>query len=209
MKRILFVLAALFSALSVSAQTAEEILENMEKAMEAGETQGMVMTIDIKMPVIGTISSKSYSRGDKVRMESTMMGVNVIAFTNGDGVYTYNSADNTVTIENLDLKPGEKAESDAEMFEGIGDGYNCTVTKETDTAWYITCKKDKSNKDKDAPKSMDVVVAKGSFLPISLSTSSKGTRITMRDIKIGVEESFVTYNPADYPDAKVVDKRKK
>ena len=146
--------------------------------MSGSESKGLVMTLDIKIPILGTISSKSYTRGAKLRMETEDAGLKLIEFTDGDCMYTYNSSENSITIE-------------------------------TDTAWYIRAKKDKSNKDKDAPKTIDVVIAKGTYMPVSLSMSASGTKITMRDISIGVEESYVTYNPSDYPDAKVIDNRGK
>lgn len=207
MKRLFFTLAALLSALGAFAQSADEIIARMDEVMSGSESEGLEMTLDIKIPILGTISSKSYTRGDKLRMETEAAGLKLIEFTDGDCMYTYNSSENSITIETVDL--GKKAEGDAAVFGDIDDGYVSTITKETDTAWYIRAKKDKSNKDKDAPKTIDIVIAKGTYVPVSLSMSASGTKITMRDISIGVEESYVTYNPSDYPDAKVIDNRGK
>ena len=82
-----------------------------------------------------------------------------------------------------------------------------TIEKETDKAWFIKCKKSKSNKDKDSPKKMSLVVAKADYFPISLSMSDSGVAFTMRDISFGVSEKDVTFNQADYPDATIIDKR--
>jgi hypothetical protein len=54
---------------------------------------------------------------------------------------------------------------------------------------------------------MTVVVANGSYYPISLSTKMSGITITMRGISFGVTEKQVTFNKSEYPNAKIVDKR--
>ena len=215
MKRFFFSLAAVcmaavfMTSVNLSAQSAEEILNKMDEVMSSHEDEGMAMTVDIKLPIIGTISSRSYSYGYKTRMEVGADNAKLITFTDKNVSYTYNSKDNEITIESLNLKGDVEPEGDAEMFSQISDEYDVSITKETDKAWYILCKKKKSNKDKDAPKTMDLVVAKDTYMPISLSAKVTGTSLTMKDISYGIEESFVTFNQADYPDAKIIDKRKK
>ena len=54
---------------------------------------------------------------------------------------------------------------------------------------------------------MDLVVAKGTYMPISLSAKVSGITITMRDLDFNVTEKDVTFNQADYPGVKVVDER--
>ena len=54
---------------------------------------------------------------------------------------------------------------------------------------------------------MNLVVAKGTFYPVSLSAKMSGITMTMRDLSYGVTEAQVTFNPADYPDATIEDKR--
>ena len=94
------------------------------------------------------------------------------------------------------------------MFSGIIEGYEIILKDETDDAWYLLCRKLRSNRDKDAPKSMDLVVAKGSYYPVSLRATVSGITLTMRDIAFGVSESMVTFNPSDYPGVKILDNRK-
>ena len=93
------------------------------------------------------------------------------------------------------------------MFKGITEGYKVSLVKETEKYWYLKCKKSKSNTDKDDPKTMNLVVEKGTFNPKSLSTKMRGVTVTMRDLIYGVSEEQVTFNPAKYPDAKIIDKR--
>ena len=93
------------------------------------------------------------------------------------------------------------------MFKGVTDGYDVSIKKETVDAWYILCKKSKSNTKKDDPSTMDLVVAKGTYAPVSLSSRVAGIAITLRDIKYGVTEDQVTFDKSKYPNVVVVDKR--
>ena len=55
---------------------------------------------------------------------------------------------------------------------------------------------------------MDLVVAKGTYYPKSLSASMSGVTTTLRDIAFGVSDEDLTFDAADYPGVKIVDKRK-
>lgn len=209
MKRVvtvLFCCTLLGWAMNAAAQTPEEIISRMEEALEKHMEEGLAMTIDIKVPVMGTLTTKSYSLGDKLRLDARMMGVEFITWADGTTQWTYNSKSNEVEIEDDDGSAAEEG-GDAEMFSGITDGYDVTIQKETADAWYLRCKKQKTNTDKDEPKTMDLVVAKGTYYPVSLSAKVSGASMTMRAISFGVPESKVTFNIKDYPGVKVVDKR--
>ena len=54
---------------------------------------------------------------------------------------------------------------------------------------------------------MEIAVKKGSYAPISLSTSMSGMKITMHDLSFGVDEKLVTFNIDYYPEVTVIDKR--
>ena len=69
----------------------------------------------------------------------------------------------------------------------------------------VSCKKD--NKDKDDPKRIDLAVSKATYLPVYMKTKAKGIKISMENFKLGVNETEVTFNPADYPNAKIIDER--
>ena len=71
----------------------------------------------------------------------------------------------------------------------------------------MICKKNKSNKDKDDPKRVELAVSKADYSTVYMRTKKNGIRISMENFKIGVDEAFVTFNPADYPDAKIIDER--
>lgn len=54
---------------------------------------------------------------------------------------------------------------------------------------------------------MELVVAKGTYYPVSLCTKMMGVTMTLRDVTFGVSDEQVTFNPADYPGVTVKDER--
>jgi outer membrane lipoprotein-sorting protein len=206
MKKILSLFAALALAAIALAQTPEEIVTRMDAEIDKYENDGFSMLNIVKVPVIGTIKSKAYTLGDKMRMDSEVKGVKVIVWMDNDNEWTYNSKNNEVEIKKADPKKRE-AEDDMEMFDGLTEGYDVTIASETDKAWELLCKKNKANKDKDAPKKITITVSKGTYLPISLTTKMSGLTITMQDIHFGVTDKQVTFNADDFPGITIVDKR--
>lgn len=205
MKKIFFSIAATFTFLVTAwAQTPEEILAKMDKAMEAAETAGLSMVMDLKIPILGTTTATMYMLGDKVRTETSLLGHKLITFSDGVTEWEYESKSNELTIKNA---PADDSSPEAEMFEGITDGYDVTLKNETADAWYLVCKKSKDNTDKDDPSKMDLVVSKKTYLPISLSTKMQGIRLTLRDVVVGVDEKLLDFRVEDYPDAKIIDQR--
>ena len=137
-------------------------------------------------------------------MDSEMLGEEILVWTDGTSEWTYNSKLNEVEIK----KASSTSDGgDVDMFSGIADGYDISLKKETALEWQLQCKKSKGNKDKDAPGGIDLVVAKGSYYPLSLRTKVSGITMTMRDISFGVSEADVTFDAGAYPGIKVVDKR--
>ena len=190
------------------AQTAEEIVSRMAAEMSKHkENEGVSMTMDMKIIIIGTVTSRSYVLGDKMRVEANRDGHDFVTWSDGKTEWVYDSGKNEIEIKNARPKEKSESDSDAKMFSGITDGYDVKIDKETATEWHIRCKRSKSNPDKDAPKRMDLVVAKGTYWPVSLTTSVTAATVTMRDISFGVTEDRVTFNPKEFPNAKIVDKR--
>jgi outer membrane lipoprotein-sorting protein len=206
MKRLMTFLSAIVFVVVAFAQTPEEIIAKMEAELDKHEAEGIIMTIDMKIPIIGTMTTKAYTLGDKMRVEGSMMGVSLVTWTDGVTEWTWDSKKNEIEIKKEDPKK-KTEEADAAMFSGITDGYDVTLKKETADAWYFLCKKSKTNTDKDDPKSMDLVVAKGTYYPVSLKAKLSGVTMTLRDVSFGVTEQQVTFNPKDYPTATIVDKR--
>ena len=208
MKKLLSIIFFVAMAAVAVAQTPEEIVSRMEAEMSKhDESEGFVMTMDVKIIIIGTISSRSYVLGDKMRIEASRDGNNFVTWSDGKTDWNYDSEKNEIEITNA--KPREKSETegDTKLFKGITDGYDIKIDKETATEWHIRCKRSRSNPDKDAPKRMDLVVSKETYWPVSLSTSMAGASVTMRDISFGVTEKQVTFDAKQYPGATIVDKR--
>ena len=162
------------------------------------------MVMDLKIPILGTTTATMYMLGDKVRTETSLLGHKLITFSDGVTEWEYESKSNELTIKKA---PADDSSPEAEMFEGITDGYDVTLKNETADAWYLVCKKSKDNIDKDDPSKMDLVVSKKTYLPISLSTKMQGVRLTLRDVVVGVDEKLLDFRVEDYPDAKIIDQR--
>ena len=209
MKKLIAIISFIALATTAMAQTAEEIITRMEAEMSKhDESEGTAMTMDMKIIFVGTISSRNYVLGDKMRIEAINDdGKNFVTWSDGKTEWVYDSEKNEIEITNA--KPKEKSETngDTKLFQDITDGYEVKIDKETATEWHIRCKRSKSNPDKDAPKRMDLVVAKGTYWPVSLSTSVTAATVTMRDFSFGVTEEQVTFNPNEFPNATIVDKR--
>ena len=207
MKRILTFFAALAITLVSFAQTPEEIVAKMDETMEGLEDSGLRMTMDIKIPILGTMSTQAWALGEKMRMEATVMGKKVVTWMDETTEWTYNVAEKSITIENRKADKPSSEQENMKMFNSATEGYDLSLKKETDDAWYIQCKKNKSNTNKDDPKTMELVVAKGTYYPVSLSAKVQGITVTMRNLAFNVTDKDVTFNPADYPGVTMIDKR--
>jgi len=210
MKKMICLLSVIACCLAAFAQTPQEIVARMESEMDKHESEGMIMTVATKMPIVGTVTMKNYILGDKMRSETKLLGQDVIMFTDGVTEWTCMPKANKIKITNHgESSSSGSSENESEMFSDITDGYDLTLSRETADAWYFTCKKSKSNKDKDAPKTIDLAVSKGTYYPKLLKAKASGITITLSDVSFGVDEKFVTFNLNDYPGAEVEDAREK
>ena len=208
MKRFFALLTACVLAVAAYAQTAEEIVARMDAAMEQVSAEnGFRMTMDLKIPILGTMSSDAWSLGDKMRLEANMMGKKLVTWQDGQTEWTYDAGENTITIENQDKTKKSDEKENMKMFQSATEGYDVSIAKETSTAWTIKCKKNRFNTNKDDPKNMEIVVAKETYYPMSLSAKVDMVTVTMRNLKFNVTEQEVTFNKADYPGATIIDKR--
>ena len=202
MKRILTFLAVMAFASTAFAQTAEEIIARMDEVMEqVGEENGLRMTMDLKIPILGTMSTTAYVLGDKMRMEAKMMGKNLVTWQDGVTEWTYDSDENTITIESQDQSKKSEEKENMKMFQSATEGYDVSISKETDQAWTIKCKKNRSNTGEihalmganGAGKSTMIKIIAGAHKP--------------NEGEIILNGEQVTFNRADYPKANVIDKR--
>ena len=120
--------------------------------------------------------------------------------------WDYESSKNTVTIKPHKADGNSEADN-AKMMEGITEGYDVRLKKETADTWQFRCTKSKTNTNKDDPKNMDLIVSKATYLPVSLTARAGGLTITMRDVSIGVSEQEVTFDASQYATAKIIDER--
>ena len=206
MKKAFTLIVALIMAVAAYAQTAQEIVERMDAAMAGHESEGTIFVMDLKMFIVGTVSTTVYSKGDKFRFDTDVKGNKVINWSDSQTTWTYEAEKNTVTIKNSDGKKSDE-QSSTEMLNGITKGYDVSITKETADAWYIKCRKSRTNTVKDDPKKMDLVVSKANYYPLSLSTEASLVTVTIRLLGYGVTEEQLTFNPADYPNVRIIDER--
>lgn len=208
MKQILTLFASLFIGLAAFAQSAEEIMEKMDAVMDGQPMDRVAMTMEVKIPILGTMKTRAYTFGEKERIDAVVKGITIITWSDGKTEWTYDSKDNKVEITNVKAdKKEDSASDDMEMFSNVSEGYDVSIKSQDADSWTIQCKKNKANKNKDDPKNMEIVVQKGTFYPLSLSAKVSGTSVRISEIAFDVTEEKVTFNPAAYPTAKIVDKR--
>jgi len=203
-KVLLMAVTALMSVTTLFAQSAEEIVSRMDAEMEKHKSEGLIMTMDIKILLVGNISTQIMSLGDKYCGRLADGGT--VTWGDGETTWTYDANKNELTIDNASKNAGAESNAD-DMLSGITKGYDVKLKSETDNAWYLKCKKSKDNKSKDDPKKMDLVVDKATYYPISLSSKVAIASVTIHDVSFGVTEDQVTFNPDAYPTAKIIDKR--
>ena len=212
MRKILCTFLALVWASATFAQTGLEIVNRMNEMLASHESDGTRFYIDIKMPIVGSISTKAMSLGDKARMDFEVSEIKVITYMDKTTQWMYTPGNNEVTIIGATAKsnnPAVDSAMDMGMFDDVADGYDISIKSENLVKWELACKKKRSNKDKDAPKNITIEVRKETYQPLSFSTKVMGVSLTMRDFSFGVTEDQVTFNPDDYPGIIITDKREK
>ena len=206
-KTIITLFAALMAAAGLWAQTPDEILAKMDQEMARFDKEGVNMIMDIKLPLLGTYSTDMHILGDMYKATLHVKGETAITWSDGITNWDYDSSDNELTITPAKPQEETEAQSNMKMLESVTEGYDVKLKKETAQSWEFVCTKSKTNTKKDDPKKMNLVVSKTTYLPISVSVSEKGVKITMRDFTIGVTEESIRFDPSKYQNAKIVDKR--
>ena len=208
MKKTLFtVFAAMLAATALFAQTPNEILDKMDKELSRSDVEGSSVIMDLKLPIIGTYPTTIYTHGEKMKTVTEIGDERLTTWSDGKTNWSYDQEKNEITITNASASDNSSAESNMNLISNATKGYDAKLKKETADAWYFKLTKSKSNKNKDDAKNMDLVVSKATYLPLSLSTKASGVTITLRDYALGVSEKDVTFNPEDYPKAKIIDNR--
>ena len=83
MKKIIALFIAFAGAIAAFAQTPDEIVARMSAEMDKHEHDGLAMTVDIRLPILGTMSTETYSLGKKIRLTADMAGVKVVTWSDG------------------------------------------------------------------------------------------------------------------------------
>lgn len=208
MKRIIATLfATLVAAAALLGQTPEEIIARMDQEMDRFEKDGMSMVMEMKIILVGTVSATMYSVGDKYMIVTEMKDEKSIEWSDGVTEWEYDVKKNQITITNKDPNESSDAEDNKQLIDSVTSGYDVKLRSQTPEVWNFRCTKSRNNPNKDDPKSMDLVVSKATYLPVSIKASVFGATVTLRDFTAGVTEEQVTFDPAMYPDAVIIDKR--
>lgn len=198
----------MMAPMNLRAQTPEEIVERMNAEIRKGDSLGMSFDFMMSIPIIGEFRSTNYTLGDKLKIEVLAKDNKVTSWNDGITEWEYDPEKNEVKITNAKPRENKANSGDTNLITGVSEGYDLSFDRKTnDKVWYIVCKKNKSNKDKDDPRRIDLAVSKADYSTIYMKTKAKGIGISMENFHIGVTEKDVTFNPADYPNAKIVDER--
>ena len=189
------------------AQTPEEIVDKMCAEMDRSDTEGCTLDFKMKIPIVGLVVSQNTILGNKTKTIMSARDIVSTIWTDGTTKWTYEEKDNEIIIEAVDPSKSKDEDFDTKAFNSISDGYDLTLKSETPEAWNILCKKSRSNKDKDDPNRMNLTVSKATYLPICLEMKKAIFTITIENFSLGASEESVTFNPAQYPNAKIIDKR--
>ena len=198
--------------MSAFSQTGQEIVNRMNRMISDRKSQGICVSVDVKIPVVGTITTKTYSLGKKSRLEIESSKINTITFIDDTLQWTYIPGNTDVVLTNIQIGNANASDNpgmDVGMFDDIPEGYDISIKSQNAVKWELLCKRKKSNKDDDAPKTINLEVRKGTFEPISMSTKMMGINCTMHHFIFGVTENKVTFNPDDFPGVNIVDQRQK
>ena len=198
----------MMAPMNLRAQTPEEVVERMNAEIRKGDSLGMSFDFMMSIPILGEFRSTNYTLGDKLKIELLAKDKKVTSWNDGITEWEYDTEKNEVKITNAKPRENNANSGDTNLITGVSEGYDLSFDRKTnDKVWYIVCKKNKSNKDKDDPKRIDLAVSKADYSTIYMKTKAKGIGISMENFHIGVTEKDVTFNPADYPNAKIVDER--
>ena len=198
----------MMAPMNLRAQTPEEVVERMNAEIRKGDSLGMSFDFMMSIPILGEFRSTNYTLGDKLKIELLAKDKKVTSWNDGITEWEYDTEKNEVKITNAKPRENKANSGDTNLITGVSEGYDLSFDRKTnDKVWYIVCKKNKSNKDKDDPKRIDLAVSKADYSTIYMKTKAKGIGISMENFHIGVTEKDVTFNPADYPNAKIVDER--
>ena len=210
MRKILCTLIAFVWVTSALAQTGLEILNRMNDRINSHDDDGVSMFIDIKIPVLGTVTTKTLHLGDKTRMEIDVSGEKIITFLEDTIQWVYIPSKNEASKLGSTQKsnnPAADSGMNIGLFNDVAEGYDISIKSENLVKWELACKKKRSHPDKDAPKNITIEVRKETYHPLSFSSKIMGLTFTMRDFTFGVSEEQVAFNTDNFPGVRIVEQQ--
>ena len=131
--RIKYIAAALvavfFGGISLSAQTPEEIVRKMSEQLDRADAEGIVMDLNMKMPVVGSFTTHNLVRGDRMKSTVTGKGKRVIMWYDGTTNWVYDEQAGEITVSPQKQSDSQKDNSDMKAFESITNGYDLVRRK--------------------------------------------------------------------------------
>ena len=212
MKRLLCFAIAFLSATVTFAQTGLEIVNRMNQMMSDRKADGICISLDVKIPIVGNVTTKTYAYGKKRRIDVESSKINTITFIEDTLQWTYVPGTSEVALTNAKVgntNTSNEPGMDEGMFDDIPGNYDITIKSQNSVKWELLCKRKKAIKDDDFPKTLTLEVRKDTYEPISMNTKVMGISCTMHHFIFGVPESKVTFNPDDFPGVTVSDQRNK
>ena len=194
MKRILCFAIAFLSATMTFAQTGAEIVNRMNERINARRSEGISVIAEVKIPIVGTVSTKTSALGDRKRVDVRMKERDVITFSQQDTTWIYTVQDNSVLITTdtiMSKVNSSNPEGNIDMFGDIVEVYNITIKSQNLVKWELVCKRKKGNKDDDYPKNITLEVRKDTYELISMTTKMMGISMVMRDLKFGLTQKDI------------------
>ena len=115
---VVALVALLLGPVGMAAQTPEEIVNKMSAQMDRGDAEGLVLDFNMKIPVVGTVTSHNKVLGKKMRMEVTAKDKKSIIWTDETTRRTYDKQTNILTIEANTPAADKQENGNMETFKG-------------------------------------------------------------------------------------------
>ena len=212
--KTIMLLMMLMTAIGIQAQIPSEVIEVMRKCDEKMKNpKGLEMDMDIHMKYMvfsmnGTV--KAFQKGDKSKEIMTMkvLGKEVKQVTGFDGTqeWEFKPAEGKNGKDSLIITTtNQKSKSDNDINFDMDKDYKKATMKLKGANYEITFSDPIS---KDSPKKTTIKINKDTyyFYEMSFKESGATVRMTVKKIKIGVDDSTFRFDPAKYPNAIVVRK---
>lgn len=205
--------------MTVFAQTADEIVSQMEQFVNSHQQEGISFSIDKEMVYVdsyNTASRETDVKRSKLSSGSISLFENKMRVDSDNGTEFVNLDINRkwfVSSSNNEVMFDVTSQGDNSRMEEYGKGllfirpaYRFSIKEETDDTWTVYGKRKAFTRFSDAEKEIVLTVRKDTYQPVSVTLYDDMdgkpfdvTEITTKEnIKFGVTDNYVTFNAADY-----------